>query len=251
MRKPFIAGNWKMNLHRSEAVSLAEGIAEYVSDATSYDVAICPPFIHLDAVSTTISGSPVALGAQNMNSQANGAYTGEISASMLDDAGCQYVILGHSERRELFHECDVVVNDKLRAAFQNGLKAIVCVGETLEERENGQTNEIVAEQVRGSLAGITSEQMADVTLAYEPIWAIGTGKVATPEQAEQVHAHLRSVLIDMFGEATAETIRIQYGGSVKPDNAAELLSQPNVDGALVGGASLTVDAFTGILAAIS
>lgn len=240
-----------MNLHRSEAVSLAEGIAEFVTDANTYDVAVCPPFIHLDAVSTTISGSPVALGAQNMYSQGNGAYTGEISASMLTDAGCQYVILGHSERRELFRECDVVVNDKLRTALQNGLKAILCVGETLEERENGQTDEIVAEQVRGSLAGITSEQMADVTLAYEPIWAIGTGKVATPQQAEQVHAHLRNVLIDMFGEVTAETIRIQYGGSVKPDNAAELLSQPNVDGALVGGASLTVDAFTGILAAIS
>lgn len=240
-----------MNLNRSDAVALAEGIAEYVTDANTYDVAVCPPFIYLEAVSSTLTGSPVALGAQNMYSQNNGAFTGEISASMLTDAGCQYVILGHSERRELFRECDVVVNDKLRAALQRGLKAIVCVGETLEERENGLTDEIVTEEVRGSLAGITSEQMADVTLAYEPIWAIGTGKVATPEQAEQVHAQLRSVLIDMFGEATAETIRIQYGGSVKPGNAAELLSQPNVDGALVGGASLTVDAFTGILAAIS
>ena len=251
MRKPFIAGNWKMNLHRDQAVSLAEGIAHYVSDAKTYDVAVCPPFIYLDAVSNTLDGTTVLLGAQNMYSQSNGAYTGEISATMLSDTGCQYVILGHSERREIFNECDTVINEKLCTALENGLKAIVCIGETLEERENAQTEEIVSEQVRGSLARITTEQMSDVTLAYEPIWAIGTGKVATPEQAEQVHAHLRSVLIDMFGEATAEAVRIQYGGSVKPENAAELLSQPNVDGALVGGASLTIEAFTGILEAIS
>ena len=240
-----------MNLHRDEALSLAKGIAQYVSDSKTYDIALCPAFIYLDAVSTILDGSLVSLGAQNMHSQGNGAYTGEISATMLSDAGCQYVILGHSERREIFHECDVVVNDKLRTALQNGLKAIVCIGETLEQRENAQTEEIVSQQVRGSLNGITPEQMSDVTLAYEPIWAIGTGKVATPEQAEQVHAHLRSVLTDMFGEAAAESIRIQYGGSVKPENAAELLSQPNVDGALVGGASLTIEAFTGILSAIS
>ena len=240
-----------MNLHRDQAVSLAEGIAHYVSDAKTYDVAVCPPFIYLDAVSNTLDGTTVSLGAQNMYSQSNGAYTGEISATMLSDTGCQYVILGHSERREIFNECDTLINEKLSTALENGLKAIVCIGETLEERENAKTEEIVAQQVRGSLAGITPEQMSDVTLAYEPIWAIGTGKVATPEQAEQVHAHLRSVLIDMFGEATAETVRIQYGGSVKPENAAELLSQPNVDGALVGGASLTIEAFTGILEAIS
>ena len=240
-----------MNLHRDQAVSLAEGIAHYVSDAKTYDVAVCPPFIYLDAVSNTLDGTTVSLGAQNMYSQSNGAYTGEISATMLSDTGCQYVILGHSERREIFNECDTLINEKLSTALENGLKAIVCIGETLEERENAQTEEIVAQQVRGSLAGITPEQMSDVTLAYEPIWAIGTGKVATPEQAEQVHAHLRSVLIDMFGEATAEAVRIQYGGSVKPENAAELLSQPNVDGALVGGASLTIEAFTGILEAIS
>ena len=240
-----------MNLHRDQAVSLAEGIAHYVSDAKTYDVAVCPPFIYLDAVSNTLDGTTVSLGAQNMYSQSNGAYTGEISATMLSDTGCQYVILGHSERREIFNECDTLINEKLSTALENGLKAIVCIGETLEERENAKTEEIVAQQVRGSLAGITPEQMSDVTLAYEPIWAIGTGKVATPEQAEQVHAHLRSVLIDMFGDATAETVRIQYGGSVKPENAAELLSQPNVDGALVGGASLTIEAFTGILEAIS
>ena len=240
-----------MNLHRDQAVSLAEGIAHYVSDANTYDVAVCPPFIYLDAVSNTLDGTTVSLGAQNMYSQSNGAYTGEISATMLSDTGCQYVILGHSERREIFNECDTLINEKLSTALENGLKAIVCIGETLEERENAQTEEIVSEQVRGSLARITTEQMSDVTLAYEPIWAIGTGKVATPEQAEQVHAHLRSVLIDMFGEATAEAVRIQYGGSVKPENAAELLSQPNVDGALVGGASLTIEAFTGILEAIS
>ncbi|MCH2612984.1 MAG: triose-phosphate isomerase, partial [Pirellulales bacterium] len=201
--------------------------------------------------SNTLDGTTVSLGAQNMYSLSTGAYTGEISATMLSDTGCQYVILGHSERREIFNECDTLINVKLSTALENGLKAIVCIGETLEERENAKTEEIVAQQVRGSLAGITPEQMSDVTLAYEPIWAIGTGKVATPEQAEQVHAHLRSVLIDMFGEATAEAVRIQYGGSVKPENAAELLSQPNVDGALVGGASLTIEAFTGILEAIS
>jgi len=251
VRKPFIAGNWKMNLHRSDAIALAQGIAEYVTDSATYDVAICPPYVYLDATANSLSGSPVALGAQNMYAQSNGAYTGEISGTMLTDIGCQYVILGHSERRELLRECDTVVNEKLHAALANGLKAIVCVGETLDEREAGTTDEIVATELHGSLAGISNEQMANVTLAYEPIWAIGTGKVATPEQAEQVHAHLRSVLTEIFGEETAESVRIQYGGSVKPGNAAELLSQPNVDGALVGGASLTVEAFTGILAAIS
>lgn len=247
MRKKFIAGNWKMNLTRAESVALASGLAEQVGDATDVDVAVCPPSVYLDAVNQAVSGSQVALGAQNMYHEASGAFTGEISAGMLLDLGCKYVILGHSERRHVLGETDEAINRKVVAALAAGLLPIVCVGELLEEREAGQTQSVVKTQVEGSLAGLTAEQMHQTVIAYEPVWAIGTGKVATPAQAEEVHADLRSLLETRYNSEVAASVRIQYGGSVKPGNAAELLGQPNIDGALVGGASLKVEDFMGII----
>lgn len=248
MRRPLIAGNWKMNLNRAESAALAKGIVAGVGTAGA-DVAVCPPALFLDAVGQVVAGSPVALGAQNFYHEADGAFTGEVSGRMLLDLGCHYVILGHSERRHILGESNADVNRKVRAALAQGLTPIVCLGETLEQREAGQTPDIVREQLHGSLAGLTATQVAGLVLAYEPVWAIGTGKVATPEQAEEVHADLRSVLASRYNAATAEQVRIQYGGSVKPDNAGELLACPNIDGALVGGASLKADSFLGILAA--
>jgi triosephosphate isomerase len=237
-----------MNLSRDESVALAEGIVEQLGEA-SCDVAVAPPSLYLDAVSQAISGSSVGLSAQNMYHEGNGAYTGEISATMLLDVGCKYVILGHSERRHILGECDKAVNQKTLAALAAGLIPIICVGETLEEREAGKTQSVVQQQCEDSLAGLTNEQMAGVVIAYEPVWAIGTGKVATPDQAEEVHADLRRLLESRYNSEVASAVRIQYGGSVKPDNAGELLSQPNIDGALVGGAALKVDSFLGIIAA--
>ena len=247
MRKSFIAGNWKMNLNKQQAVELAAALADAIGDATDIDVAICPSFGYIDAVSTALGDSAVQLGAQNLYPADSGAYTGEISAPMLKDLGCTVAIVGHSERREIFRESDQFVNEKVKAGLAQGLHVILCVGETLEEREAGETNNIVGTEVVGSLADITAEQMAHITIAYEPIWAIGTGKVATPDQAEQVHAHIRSILEQQFGNAVAEATRIQYGGSVKPGNAGELLAQPNIDGALVGGAALDAESFLGII----
>jgi len=247
MRKTFIAGNWKMNLSKQQATDLAVAIAASLDADTNVDVAICPSFGYLDAVGAALGDSPVQLGAQNLNANDSGAFTGEISGPMLRELGCGLVIVGHSERRELFAECDEQVNRKLKAGLNHGLHVILCVGETLEQREAGDTNRIVGEQVLGSLTDITTEQMSNITLAYEPIWAIGTGKVATPEQAEEVHSHLRGILLQQFGEAIAQQTRIQYGGSVKPGNAEELLAQPNIDGALVGGASLDAISFAGII----
>jgi triosephosphate isomerase len=253
VRTPLIAGNWKMNLHRAEAVALAEAIVQAVQkNAGKYqkaEAAVCPPSVYLDAVAQVAIGSSVALGAQNMYHEANGAFTGEVSASMLRDVGCKYVVLGHSERRHILGESNQDVNRKVLAALQAGLSPIVCVGETLPQREAGQTNDVVWEQFFGSLAGVSVEQMRQVVIAYEPVWAIGTGKTATPQQAEDVHADLRKILEIRYNDQTAQAVRIQYGGSVKPDNAAELLSQPNIDGALVGGASLKADSFLAIVAA--
>jgi triosephosphate isomerase (TIM) len=248
VRRPLIAGNWKMNLTRSEAVSLARSIAAQAAGVPYADLAICPPSVYLDAVGEVLRGTSVGLGAQNMYFEPNGAFTGEISGSMLVDLQCRYVILGHSERRHILGETDAEVNRKTRVALEMGLIPIVCVGETLSEREAGQTAAVVAGQFAGSLAGLTNDQMLQVVIAYEPVWAIGTGKVATPEQAEAVHADLRRLLENRYNVAVAETVRIQYGGSVKPDNAATLLSQKNIDGALVGGASLKADSFFGIVA---
>ena len=249
MRRPFIAGNWKMNLNRDEAVALARGIAESVGSASDIDVAVCPPFVYLAAVGQAIEGSSVGLGAQNMYHESSGAFTGEVSGGMILDVGCKYVILGHSERRHVLGESDAGINKKVHAALELALFPIVCVGETLDEREAGRTIEVVRTQFDGSLAGLTEDQIKRIVFAYEPVWAIGTGKVATPAQAEEVHADLRTLLENRYNADVASQVRIQYGGSVKPDNAAELLSQPNIDGALVGGASLKNDSFLRIVEA--
>lgn len=250
MRRPFIAGNWKMNLDKESAVALAEGLAREAEQVDDVDLAVCPPSVYLDPVAKALAGSRVGLGAQNVYHQPKGAYTGEISVSMLRDLGCEYVILGHSERRHVLGETDDEINKKVHAALEAGLEPILCVGELLAEREAGSTLDVIRSQFDGSLAGLSKEQIVRVVIAYEPVWAIGTGKVATPQQAEEVHLDLRKILEDRYNKEVADTVRIQYGGSVKPDNAADLLSQPNIDGALVGGASLKVELFMGIVAGL-
>lgn len=249
MRRPFIAGNWKMNLDRKGAVALATELREQSEQlATGVDLAVCPPFVFLESVGKAVAGSRIALGAQDMYFEKSGAFTGEISAAMLADLGCRYVILGHSERRHVLGETDEDVRRKAQAALATALTPIVCVGELLAEREAGQTHDVIARQFNGSLAGLTADQIRQIVIAYEPVWAIGTGKVATPEQAEEVHMDLRNLLQNKYNRETAEAVRIQYGGSVKPENARELLAQPNIDGALVGGASLKAGDFLGIVA---
>ena len=248
MRRPFIAGNWKMNTNRASAVALAEAVAKQAQSLTGVDLAVCPPSCYLDAVGKAIAGSKVALGAQNMYHEKDGAYTGELSAAMLLDLGCKYVILGHSERRHILGETDAAINKKVHAALAAGLLPIVCLGELLSEREAGKTLAVIQTQFDGSLAGISAAQMTKIVIAYEPVWAIGTGKVATPQQAEEVHLALRKIIEGRYNKSLADSVRLQYGGSVKPDNAAELLKQPDIDGALVGGASLKVDQFLGIVA---
>ena len=250
MRKPLIAGNWKMNMLRDTSVALIHQLLDKSKPSDKVEVAVCPPSVYLHDVGAALRGSHIALGAQNMYHTEEGAYTGETSGKMLKDLGCRYVILGHSERRQLMGETDAQVNQKVHAALKVGLVPIVCVGETLDRREAGQTTTVVRTQTEGSLAGLTSEQAAGIVLAYEPVWAIGTGKTATPAQAEEVHADIRALLTKLFGAETAQKIRIQYGGSVKADNAKELLSQPNIDGALVGGASLKADSFLPIIEAV-
>ena len=248
MRKPFIAGNWKMNCSKAEAVALAKAIAEKAPRDNQVEIAVCPPAVYLEAVGQALAGSAVGLGGQNVYHENNGAFTGEISTAMLLDVGCRYVILGHSERRQLMNETDGDINQKLKKTLAAGLLPIVCLGETLSEREAGQTFAVVEKQFTGSFAGITVEEMQKVVIAYEPVWAIGTGKVATPAQAEEVHAALRKLLTTHYGQSIAVGVRIQYGGSVKAENAAELLAQPNIDGALVGGAALKAESFLGIIA---
>lgn len=237
-----------MNLDRAAAVQLAEAVVSAAKEIDGVDLAICPPFVYLDAVRQVVAGSKIALGAQDMYHEANGAFTGEISASMLCDLNCRYVILGHSERRHVLGETDEAINLKTLAALAAGLTPIVCVGELLSERELGQTNEVIQRQFERSLKGLTAEQMIRTVIAYEPVWAIGTGKVATPQQAEDVHLRLRSLIAERYNPQVAEQVCIQYGGSVKPENAAELLRQPDIDGALVGGASLKANSFLGIAA---
>lgn len=237
-----------MNLNRQQAVELAKAVAAKAPDYTDIELAVCPASVYLDAVGQSIAGSSVGLGAQNMYHEASGAFTGEISAAMLIDLKCRYVILGHSERRHILGETDEQVNRKVVAALNAALTPIVCVGELLSEREAGQTAAVIRRQFDGSLAGLTPDQMKGVVIAYEPVWAIGTGKVATPEQAQEVHLDLRNLIASRYNSGTAEMVRIQYGGSVKPSNAADLLSQPDIDGALVGGASLKAEDFLGIVA---
>ena len=251
-RRRIVAGNWKMNLDHTAAVALTEGVAAGAGDCPGVSLILCPPAVYLEAVAATLniaggsSPSGITLGGQNMNDQPKGAFTGEVSPAMLLDVGCRSCILGHSERRTLFGETDEVVNTKTKAALAAGLVPIVCVGETLEEREQNRTATVVSEQIAGSLAGLSATDLARTVIAYEPVWAIGTGKVATPEQAQEVHALIRQRIAGLADAKTADTVVIQYGGSVKPDNAAVLASQPDIDGALVGGASLKADDFLAI-----
>ena len=246
-RKLIIAGNWKMNKTVAESLDLANGLVRELKEVKEVDIAICPPFTALSEVSKAVIDSNIRLGAQNMSQNGYGAHTGEIAAGMLKEFSTKYVILGHSERREYQRESDELIAAKAKAAHEAGLKPIVCVGEQLEERESGNTENVVGTQVRGSLAGLTMEEMLGTVIAYEPVWAIGTGKTATAEQAQEVHAFIRNLLADLFDADTAKAVRIQYGGSVKPDNARELMSQPDVDGALVGGASLDVRVFSELI----
>ena len=247
MRKPFIAANWKMNTDAASAVALASGLAKEIGDVDTVDVAVCPPFVYLQSIAKQLSSSNIAMGAQDMYFEGNGAFTGEISCEMLKDVSCTYVLVGHSERRHVIGETDELINKKVSAAISSGLLPIFCVGELLEEREAGKTDDVVADQVRKGLAGVSAEKVLAVTVAYEPVWAIGTGKTATSAQAQEVHAMIRKLLDEMYDESVAQQIRIQYGGSAKPDNTAELMACPDVDGLLVGGAGLKVDSFSAMI----
>lgn len=246
MRRRLIAGNWKMNLNRDESISLVKALVAADLDS-EVDAMIAPPTIYLDAVGSAIPNSPIKLGSQDAYFESSGAFTGETSMSMLVDMGCTFVILGHSERRNVFGETDETVNKKVHAALAVGLTPVVCFGELLEHREAGQTKEIIKSQFDGSLAGLTSDQVRNIVIAYEPVWAIGTGKTASPEQAQEVHADLRKMLENGYNSETSEAVRILYGGSVKPENSAELMSQADIDGALVGGASLKAESFEAII----
>jgi triosephosphate isomerase len=249
MRKKFIAGNWKMYTDTASARQLAAGVVQGLGKEDRVTVAVCPPFPYLSVVAEVLRGSPVGLGAQNVYPEKEGAFTGEVSPAMLRDVGCRYVIVGHSERRHKLDETDEFINRKVRAALAGGLQVILCVGETLEEREANCTEGVLNEQLTGGLAEVSAEALRGVVLAYEPVWAIGTGRNATPQQAQEAHAFLRRRVGELCGADSAAGLLIQYGGSVKPDNAASLLRQPDVDGALVGGASLKADQFLAIVRA--
>src|SRR5579862_996172 len=246
-RKLIIAGNWKMNKTVAEALDLVRGLKIELGNVKEVDIVVCPPFTALSEVSQATLDSNIRLGAQNMSENNVGAYTGEIAAVMLKEFSVRYVILGHSERRQYQKESDALIAKKAAAAHAASLKPIVCVGETLEHREANQTEQVLEAHVRGSLAGLTKDQIVETIVAYEPVWAIGTGKTATTQQAQDAHAFIRGVLVKMFDESVAKKVRIQYGGSVKPSNARELMSQPDVDGALVGGASLEARSFADII----
>ncbi|MCP4049290.1 MAG: triose-phosphate isomerase [bacterium] len=250
MRRTIIAGNWKMNKTCSEAVDLITSLKERVGNISSLDIVVCPPYVSLREIKNIIKGSEIKLGAQNMYFELSGAYTGEISGEMLTDAGCEYTIIGHSERRMYFGETNGVVNKKVKAAFSQGLIPVICIGELLEDRVENKTFDVIKSQMIEGLKNLNTEVInskKEFIIAYEPVWAIGTGKVATPEQAQEVHAFIRKNLALIFNENTASATRIQYGGSVKPDNMKALISQKDIDGALVGGASLKADSFSKIV----
>lgn len=250
MRKKVIAGNWKMNNDIQESQNLISKLISGLSTVkANCEVIVCPPFTSLSEANTLLKNTGIKLGAQNMSFEDSGAFTGEISGKMLLSAGCEYVILGHSERRTIYGETDQVINKKLKKALKDGLKPIFCIGETLEERENGITRDVIRRQVTEGLVEITSAEFEKFIIAYEPVWAIGTGKTASPEQAEEVHDFIRNLIKDRFSSEAAENVVIQYGGSVKPDNARELLSQKDIDGALVGGACLKAESFIDIIKA--
>lgn len=246
MRKAIIAGNWKMNKTPDEARALVEELIPLVADAEC-DVVVCPPFVDLCPVSKAIKGTNIHLGAQNIHWAKSGAFTGEISADMLKKFGVEYAIVGHSERRQYFGETDATVNMRAKAALENGISPIICVGESLEQRERGETDEFVASQVRGALEGISADDARRIVIAYEPIWAIGTGRTATAEMAEETITVIRKTLRSIFGNDAAETVRIQYGGSMNPQNAASLMAMENIDGGLIGGASLKAEDFSKVV----
>ena len=246
-RRPIMAGNWKMNKTTAEARDLVGKLIPLIGGIKERDVVLAPPFTALQAVAEAIKGTGVALSGQNLLWEDKGAFTGEISAEMLLDLGCKYVIIGHSERRQYFGETDETVNKRLRQALNKGLLPIVCVGETLKEREAGAANGVIERQVAGALQGVTAAEMAKVIIAYEPVWAIGTGKTATPEQANEIHSFIRSKVQVAYGKEVAGSLRIQYGGSVTPENVSALMSMPDIDGALVGGASLKPESFAALV----
>ena len=248
MRRAFVAGNWKMHNTAAESIALARAVAAGVTRDTKADVAVIPAFLSIPAVAEALRGTPVLVGAQDVYFEKQGAFTGEVSAAMLKDAGCAFALVGHSERRHVIGETDALIRRKLEALLDAGLEAILCVGEKIDEREAGKTEERLDIQVRAGLTGLTPDELAKITIAYEPVWAIGTGKTATTAQAEEAHRFIRGLVAEIAGVPVADAMRIQYGGSVKPDNAAELMGQPDVDGALVGGASLKADSFLGIIA---
>lgn len=246
-RTPIIAGNWKMNMTSTEARDLVTKLIPLIADAKERDVVLAPPFTAIETVSGLLKGTSIALAGQNMHWTDKGAFTGEISAEMLLDLGCKYVIIGHSERRQYFGETDDTVNKKLRQALDRGLRPIVCVGESLPEREDGMVNQVIERQVSGALRDVTTQEISRVVIAYEPVWAIGTGKTAAPEQANEVHSFIRGLVRKAYGQDVAETICIQYGGSVTPENISSLMAMPDIDGALVGGASLKPESFARIV----
>ena len=249
MRTKFIAGNWKMFTNAATGEALARGVAAAVGNSTKVRVAVCPPAPYLATIAAAVKGSAIGVGGQNCWEKVEGAFTGEVSPKMLRDVGCRYVILGHSERRQIFKETDALINKKLLLALTEGLEVILCVGETLDERKCDQCEKVLDTQLTGCLANVSATQFEKVVIAYEPVWAIGTGHVATPEQAQEAHAFVRGKVASLISAEAAKSLIIQYGGSVKPDNAAELLHQPDVDGALVGGASLKVKDFVAIIRA--
>ena len=247
MRTPIIAGNWKLNKTISESVALTTALKALVVGETGVEIIVAPPFTALAAVNDVITNSNIHLAAQDVYSEESGAFTGEVSAPMLKDVGCNYVIIGHSERRQYFGETNESVNQKVKAALVHDLKPIICVGEQLEEREAGRTEVVIADHVTGGIAGLSAPELLSCVIAYEPVWAIGTGKTATPDQAQEVHNFIRGLLTKSYSADVASQVCIQYGGSVKPENATELMSQPDVDGALVGGASLEAESFAQIV----
>jgi triosephosphate isomerase len=248
MRRKVIAGNWKMHKDLNESQNLiSKLINELRKENVNCDIIICPPFTSLSEAAGLVKNTKVKLGAQNMHYEDKGAFTGEVSAAMLKSVGCEYVILGHSERRAIFSESDEMINKKIKKALGSGLRPIFCIGETLQQRESGTMNDVIKRQVTDGLQHVSTGEMEKIIIAYEPVWAIGTGVTATPQQAQEVHVYVRQLINNIFGDDTAEKLIIQYGGSVKPDNAAELLSQSDIDGALVGGACLEADSFLKII----
>ncbi len=249
IRKKIVAGNWKMNKTRKEAKELIEGLLKSLAGIDGIDMVICPTFTSLETANNLIVGSKIQLGAQDCYYESKGAFTGEIPPEFLRDAGCTYCIIGHSERRQFFNECDCKINKKAFALYRAGLKPIICIGETLTDRKAGNTNKILEEQLRGCLNNIHAEKIKETVIAYEPVWAIGTGLTATIDQIDEAHKFIRNLIKTLFNQEVADVVRIQYGGSVTPENAKEIFAIPDVDGGLIGGASLKADAFTAIITA--